>query len=39
MTKKILVGIALLFVALLGSHVAAGGNDTQREANGTELPA
>jgi hypothetical protein len=32
MTKKILVGVALLFVALLGSHVAAGGNDTQREA-------
>ena len=31
--KKILAGlVALLFVALLGSHVAAGGNDTQREA-------
>ena len=31
MTKKILVGVALLFVALLGSLVAAGRNDTQRE--------
>ncbi len=31
--KKVLAGVvALLFVALLGSHVAAGGNDTQREA-------
>ena len=31
--KKALAGVvALLFVALLGSHVAAGGNDTQREA-------
>src|SRR5690348_4355999 len=31
MTKKILLGVALLSVALLGSHVAAGGNDAQRE--------
>jgi hypothetical protein len=31
--KKVLAGvIALMFVALLGSHTAAGGNDTQREA-------
>ena len=31
--KKILAGVvALLFVALLGSHAVAGGNDTQREA-------
>jgi len=31
--KKIFAGIvALLFVALLGFHAAAGGNDTQREA-------
>ena len=31
--KKVPAGvIAILFVALLGSHVAAGGNDTQREA-------
>jgi SnoaL-like domain len=31
--KKVLAGVvALLFVVLLGSRVAAGGNDTQREA-------
>jgi SnoaL-like domain len=31
--KKLFAGIvAILFVALLGVHVAAGGNDTQREA-------
>src|SRR5689334_3546479 len=32
MTKKILVGVALLFVAFLGSLAATARNDTQREA-------
>jgi hypothetical protein len=32
MIKKILAGVALLFVALLGSLAATAGNDAQREA-------